>query len=274
MSERDTYPAGVPCWIEGLQPDVEAAKAFYGELFGWRFTGGPMPDGGRYNVGQLRGRDVAGIAPLPPMAPDTPPGWITQVRVDRVEPAVAACRAAGAEVLMAAYDAPPAGRIGVVADPGGAVLGLWEADDREGAQRVNEPGAWAMSLLSSSDPERSAAFYAEAFGWTTETFSGGGVNVTMFRLPGYVGGEPEQPVSREVVAVMLPRSGGQTDSWRVDFWVDDVDASIEQAVQLGGALVSGPRDAPAGRNAVVADPAGAAFSITEAPATARPGETA
>ena len=274
MSERDTYPAGVPCWIEALQPDVEAAKAFYGELLGWEFTGGPMPGGGRYNVGQLRGRDVAGIAPLPPMAPDTPPGWITQVRVDEVEGAVAACKAAGADVLMPAFDAPPAGRLGVVADPGGAVFGLWEPRDRQGAQRVNEAGAWAMSLLLSDDPERAAAFYAAAFGWTTERFTGGGVDVTMFRLPGYVGGEPEQPVSREVVAVMLPRGDGETDSWRVDFWVDDVDASADQAARLGGSLVSGPRDAPAGRNAVIADPAGVRVSITEAPATARRAETA
>ena len=38
------------------------------------------------------------------------------------------------------------------------------------------------------------------FGWTTETFDTGGGEVALFRLPGY---EPQQPVRRDVVAVML-----------------------------------------------------------------------
>jgi hypothetical protein len=33
MSERDGYEPGVPCWVATIQPDPEAAAAFYGELF-------------------------------------------------------------------------------------------------------------------------------------------------------------------------------------------------------------------------------------------------
>ena len=59
MSERDRYPAGVPCWVETLQPDPRAAAAFYAGVLGWEFTGpGPMPGGGNYYVGRLGGRDV------------------------------------------------------------------------------------------------------------------------------------------------------------------------------------------------------------------------
>jgi hypothetical protein len=29
-----TYPHGVPCWVDTEQPDVDAALAFYGGLFG------------------------------------------------------------------------------------------------------------------------------------------------------------------------------------------------------------------------------------------------
>ena len=46
----------------------------------------------------------------------------------------------------------------------------------------------------------------------------------MFRLPGYVGGEPQQPVSREVVAVMVPTEADEA-RWLVNFWVDDLDAA-------------------------------------------------
>ena len=37
MLERDGYPAGVPCWVDVIQPDLDATMAFYGGLFGWSF---------------------------------------------------------------------------------------------------------------------------------------------------------------------------------------------------------------------------------------------
>ena len=36
MQTRSMYLPGVPCWVDTMQPDPEAAKEFYGELFGWR----------------------------------------------------------------------------------------------------------------------------------------------------------------------------------------------------------------------------------------------
>ena len=45
MSERDSYPAGVPCWVTNLQHDVPAARDFYGELFGWEMETGPARRG-------------------------------------------------------------------------------------------------------------------------------------------------------------------------------------------------------------------------------------
>ncbi len=39
MSERDSYPHGVPCWVDTGQPDVDAALDFYGTVFGWDFAG-------------------------------------------------------------------------------------------------------------------------------------------------------------------------------------------------------------------------------------------
>ena len=114
-----------------------------------------------------------------------------------------------------------------------------------------------MSRLDTPDPERAAAFYAAVFGWTTEAFG----PVTMFRLPGYVGGEPEQPVSREVVAMMMAADGPAR--WSVDFWVCDADGIAARATQLGGAVLAAPSDTPMSRTAVLADPSGAAFTVTQ-----------
>ena len=128
------------------------------------------------------------------------PAWVTHVRVDSAGAAAERARAAGGAVLDGPIDADPAGRFAVLADPLGAVFCAWEADIREGAELINEPGAWAMSALQTPDPERAAAFYGELFGWQAEPWG----PVHLLRLPGYVGGTEEQPVPRDVVAVMAP----------------------------------------------------------------------
>ena len=81
----------------------------------------------------------------------------------------------------------------------------------------------------------------------------------MWRLPGFVGGEPEQPVPRDLVAVGQP---GDTPLWAVDFWVDDVDATAGRADELGGSVLQAAQDGPVGRTAILADPQGASFSIS------------
>jgi predicted enzyme related to lactoylglutathione lyase len=258
MSERDGYPAGVPNWVETLQDDPRAAGAFYAGVFDWELAGpGPMPGGGEYHVARLRGRDVAGIGSQPAGAPQLS-SWIPYVQVDDVADAVARAGKAGGSVLAPPFDAGPAGRIAVLADPAGAAFCVWEPAERVGAQVVNEPGAWAMSLLHAPDPEAAAAFYGELFGWTTEAFG----PFTMFRLPGYVGGEPDQPVSREVIATMVP-AGDMPAQWSANFWVHDTDAAAAKAAELGGSVVDPPSDSPGFRNAVLADPSGVTFAISQ-----------
>jgi uncharacterized protein len=268
MSTRDDYEPGVPCWVDTLQPDPDGAMAFYGGLFGWEFVGpGEMPGDppGRYYVARLRGRDVAGVGSAP--AGSLPAaGWNTYVYVAGADEAAQAARDAGGTVLTEPFDALPAGRLAVLADPAGAAFCVWEPGERKGAQLVNEPGAWAMSHLTSPDPEGAAAFYGAVFGWTTETFGEGPGAITMFRLPGYVGGEPRQPVSREVIATLARANGGAPAGWGIGFWDHDVDASAAKAVELGGRVLAEPFETPISRTAVIADPHGAPLSITNAPA--------
>lgn len=261
MSERDEYPAGVPCWVEGLHRDVPAALDFYGALFGWELegSGGEM----EYFVARLDGRDVAGIAPLPQSVTDVDAIWMTQVRVKSTAAAAEAARAAGGSVLAGPMDLPPAGRLAVIADPAGAVIGAWEPDSRQGAQVINEPRAWSMSALHTGDPEGAKAFYRAVFGWEAEPFGPPEAQATLWRLPGYVGGEPQQPVPRDVVAVMLALGDGETPYWSVDFWVHDADGTAARAAELGGRAVMGPYDAPPFRQAVLADPQGATFAVSQ-----------
>jgi predicted enzyme related to lactoylglutathione lyase len=70
-------------------------------------------------------------------------------------------------------------------------------------------------------------------------------------------------VSREVVAVLARAGDGEAAHWRVDFWIADADAAAARATQLGGSVVAGPDDAGPFREAVLADPAGATFSVSQ-----------
>jgi predicted enzyme related to lactoylglutathione lyase len=224
--------------------------AFYGELLGWEFDG---PGPGDYYVAKVRGRDVAGVGQAPP---GVPPGWNTYVSVASAEDSA---RAAD-RVVVAPLDALPAGRLAALEDSGGAVIGLWEPAERQGCQLVNEASAYAMSALHTPEPDAAARFYRDAFGWESEEFAPG---ISLFRLPGYFGGEPSQPVPRDVVAAMAKDDGPAR--WSVDFWVSDADSLAARVPGIGGSVIVPPFDSIPTRQAVLADPFGAAFSVTTAP---------
>jgi predicted enzyme related to lactoylglutathione lyase len=269
MSQRDHYPSGVPCWVETLQPNPKAAVRFYGALFGWECSGpAPMPGDppGQHFVARVGGRDVAGIGSLPQGGGT--PAWTTYIRVSSADETVERAKRAGGSLHDGPFDVLPAGRMAVLADPTDAVFCAWEAGAREGAQLVNEPRAWAMSLLHTTDPAGAKAFYGEVFSWRTEPFGPPGAQVELFRLPGYTGGEPQQPVPRDVVAVAIPiglggSPGEERSYWSVDFWVDDADATAKRAASLGGRIVVPAHDVPGFRNSVLADPQGPVFSVSQ-----------
>jgi hypothetical protein len=269
MSERSDYPEGVPCWVDTLQPDVEAAKRFYGDLFGWSFTGpGVLPGDppGDYYVAQLRGRDVAGIASQPSRGAPTVPVWNTHIAVESADKAAKKVKREGGRVVVEPFDALPAGRMAAMTDPAGASFCVWEGKDRKGAQIVNDIGAWAMSTLTTPDLKGAQAFYGAVFGWRSETMEMGESEITLWCLPGYVGGEPEQPVRRDVVAVMMPMTEDYSASsphahWGVAFWVTDTDSTVGKATKIGGKIIVQPYDIPGFRQAILADPQGATVTV-------------
>jgi predicted enzyme related to lactoylglutathione lyase len=268
MSERDGYAPGVPCWVDTWQPDPEAAAGFYTQLFGWEAEEpSPTESDGKHYMCRLRGRDVAAIAGPPPEG--APAAWGTYVWVEDADRTAAKATDAGGSVLVGPFDSYDGGRMAIVADPAGAVIGVWRPGAHKGAQLVNEAGAWSMSSLNTRDPEGAKAFYGAVFGWSTSSFDLGGSEIKMWHVPGYVGGEPLQPVPRDVVATMAPIGDQSPDDvpphWGVDFWVDDVDGTAEKAADLGGKVLAPPYDVPNTplRQAMLADPQGAAFSVTK-----------
>ena len=258
MTERHGYAHGVPCWVDTWQDDPDTAATFYAGVFGWDVEKGTRPGmDTRYYICRLCGSDVAAIGSPPPAG--MPPAWTTYVWVDDADAVAASAVKVGGSVLAGPFDSLEGGRTAILADPSGAVFGVWTPGAHRGAQRINEPSAYSMSFLRTPDLEGAKAFYGAVFGWTTEAFG----PMLLWRLRGYVGGIPEQPVPRDVVAVMARARDGEAAHWRADFWIADADAAAARATQLGGSVVAGPEDAGPFREAVLADPAGATFSVSQ-----------
>src|SRR5690606_24206072 len=137
MSDRTSYPVGVPCWVDLVQPDFEAAAAFYTELFGWTFDVRTPPSApATYAYALLDGRPVGGLG-TPAPGEVVPDGWTQYVRVASTDDAAAAVEAAGGTVLNPPADVGPSGRVALCADPEGAQFGLWQPGTLAGATAVN-----------------------------------------------------------------------------------------------------------------------------------------
>ena len=64
--------------------------------------------------------------------------------------------------------------------------------------------------------------------------------------------------------MLAPAEADAPSVWGVDFWIDDVERGVADVRRLGGSVLAGPYEAPPSfRQAVVTDPGGAAFSISQ-----------
>lgn len=106
--------------------DVAAAQAFYSRLFDWRFENDATASDPYVEIDT--GGEAAGGIVKNPVAGD-PSAWIPYVAVDDVAEATSKARSLGATIWKGATDLPGQGTYSIIADPTGAVLGLWRASD-------------------------------------------------------------------------------------------------------------------------------------------------
>lgn len=65
---------GAFSWNELMTTDVNAAKAFYGKMFGWAYEDMQTNDM-NYTMAKTGGVEVAGLMAMPPEAGEMPPMW-------------------------------------------------------------------------------------------------------------------------------------------------------------------------------------------------------
>lgn len=248
--EMARFDDGTPCWFELRTNEPDLAASFYANVLGWRITAGGSETSG-YTMCQLGEDPVAGI--VNHVAEILPSRWTVSLRTSSIIDALGDIERAGGSTIEGPDSVLELGHRAIVADPTGAIFGLWEPQNFEGARRVGEPGAYLWSELTTSDLPRSDSFYAAVFGLVATKESAGSSDARQFAK----GGHP-------IVGMVAHDTGDEArDEWTITFMVTDLEDTLVRAVAGGGSLVSAVVDLPVGRHGLVTDATGATFGLLE-----------
>jgi len=112
-------------WCDLMSDDVDRARDFYTGVLGWD-TEVMDVGAGPYTVFKAGGQEVAGLMAKPPEGPASlaPTAWTSYVTVDDVDARTARVAAAGGSVLAGPMDIPTVGRMSIIQDPTGGVIGI------------------------------------------------------------------------------------------------------------------------------------------------------
>ena len=259
MSAIERFPVGAPCWADLWTSDVEGSRAFYSALFGWEAQE-PSPEFGGYFMFHRNGAPIAGgMGDMGDMSADD--SWKVYLSTEDIAAAAAAMTGLGAVVMGGPDPVADLGQNLVFTDPTGARLGAWQAGTFPGFSARAEPGAPSWFELFTRDYEGALEFYRRVFAWRTAVEGDTDeFRYSTLRDPG----DPEHQLAGVMDAsAFLPE--GAPAHWSIYWDVTDVDASVDEVRNLGGALVDGPMDTPYGRMASVTDPTGAMFKLRTPP---------
>lgn len=235
-------------WFDLATSDVDAAKRFYGELLGWKFSDLAQGEEG-YTVVENRRRMIGGIV-ADPEAGDASL-WIGSISVPDVDRAAEQTREAGGVVHDPPQELLDRGRTTFVTDPQGAAVSFLRASGGDPPDREPAAGDFGWVELWTSDLAGSLAFYV-SLGYTA-----GGLQIRgdePYRVL-KVAGEPQAGV------VELERDDAGS-GWLPYVAVDNLAATLERTVALGGQVVVDPNPEFAeGQAAVIVDPTGAALAV-------------
>jgi predicted enzyme related to lactoylglutathione lyase len=239
--------------VELSVDDVERASTFYTGLFGWDVEIDPNPDFGGHGNFSINGKSVAGVGPNMEKGPSF---WTTYLASDDIERTAEKITSAGGQLVMEVMDIGEHGRMLVASDPAGAMFGVWQSGLHTGAQLANENNTLTWNENLSLDYEGNKKFYTQVFGYEYNEMGDEGFSYSTLELNGQsVGGIGE-----------LAEGADMPSHWMSYFAVEDTDASVAKALELGGVVLKAAFDTPQGRIAILADDQGAAFALVSVPA--------
>jgi predicted enzyme related to lactoylglutathione lyase len=244
------FRTGSPIWIDLGSPDTDAAVAFYGAVFGWRFSSAG-PEAGGYGYFQKEGRTVAGLGQLTEEGAAS--AWMTYFRTDDVQ-ATARDVVSGGGTVRAEPMTMGEVSMAQFTDPQGAQFAVLQS--QQGLEAASEDNTLVWVELHVGDPEAAIGFYRGLFGWRTEQMSAPGMTYQVLSIEH---GDQRQGSFGGVAALQA----GQEDArWVPYFAVADADAVAAAVQDNGGTVLMPAANVPdVGRIAWLADPAQAVFAV-------------
>lgn len=125
VNEPNTF-----CWNELATRDVEAARDYYGRLFGWQFRE-HAESPSKYYIIECAGRDNGGLMEMTEEWGEVPPHWTVYFSVSSVDETIEKLKELGGNSMMDPFDVE-VGRIGVVGDAQGAMFNLIQLKEQDG----------------------------------------------------------------------------------------------------------------------------------------------
>lgn len=126
MADEPTpTPHGHFHWNELMTRDVPAAQKLYADALGWTFQQMPMPDGTLYHLCMAGEAMVGGMFDISknPQFDQMPAAWMNYIAIDDVDAALEKAKKQGAQVMGEPFDVQGVGRIAMVMQPDGAMIG-------------------------------------------------------------------------------------------------------------------------------------------------------
>lgn len=249
MPEHTATP-GAPCWVDLFTTEPENAHEFYGRVFGWSAESAGEEYGGYVNY-SLGGKRLAGC--MKNDGQGGPDQWTVYLASPDAKATTDAAAARGGVVIVPAMDVADLGAMAVIADPGGAGVGVWQPAVHQGFEVYEEVGTPTWFELHTRDYETSLDFYRNVFNWDTSVAS----DTPDFRYSTLGEGD----ASRAGVMDISAWDQAAPVGWSVYFGVADTDASLSTITEAGGTVLMPAEDTPYGRLAMAADPTGATFKL-------------
>ena len=253
------HQPGAFCWAELATIDIRRAKAFYSELFGWKYEDQPAGEFGVYTMCLLGKKQLGALYELPPnlRKMGVSPHWMSYVAVANADQACETIKQHGGAIQQGPFDVMEHGRMAICQDPTGASFSIWQAKKHVGASVMGEHGTPGWFELATKGVAKAEAFYAKVFGWSVKQSNDSGLEYREFSAAG-------APMSQGGMMELTPQHGPVPPHWLIYFPVADCDGDAARAKALGGKVLLAPMDIPkVGRFAVLSDPAGAAFAVIQ-----------
>ena len=133
MSDQQTPACPKPghfSWNELITNDTKGSADFYGKLFGWKAEpfrpAGTPADCPPYTVFKTDAQDMGAGGMMQAPMPGIPTHWLPYVVVENADASLAKAVELGAKGLTPVMAIGEVGRVAVIQDPHGGVIGLHE----------------------------------------------------------------------------------------------------------------------------------------------------